>query len=119
VPVDLTIVEGQTSWAVPFGEIRVSTFHADGDMQHLRSVLAHEFGHLIAFRYGSWSYNGAAPEGWPAYSERPDEAWADCVARATTGIAEASWGLPPCEGQALSWTQQWLTAGPGAHPATR
>ena len=52
---------------------------------------------LIAFKYGSQAFNGAAPEGWPAYSARPEEAWADCFAQATTGIVRV-------DGDRDSWT---------------
>ena len=64
-------------------------------------MLAHEFGHLIAFRYGSQAYVGAPPEGWPAPTHRPEEAWADCVQRAFTGRASASHDLATCDGERL------------------
>jgi hypothetical protein len=117
IPVRLVVISGQTSWASPGGEIRVAVSHADASMPKLRAVLAHEFGHLIAFRYGAQTYNGAAPEGWPAYGARPEEAWADCVSQAATGVLEPL-GRPPCGGASLSWTRQWLAAGPSAHPVT-
>jgi hypothetical protein len=110
--VRLEVVAGNVSWADPSGRISVSEAHATGPQHRLTAVLAHEFGHLIAFRYGSHEYNGAAPEGWPAYSSRPEEAWADCVATAFTGISEPSHGLPPCGGESLSWTRSWLAQGP-------
>jgi hypothetical protein len=118
IPVRLVVIPGQTSWAVPGGEIRVAATHADASMPKLRAVLAHEFGHLIAFRYGAQTYNGAAPKGWPAYGARPEEAWADCVSQAATGVLDPSYGQPPCGGASLSWTRQWLAAGPSAHPVT-
>ncbi len=118
IPVRFELIGGATSWASPDGTIQVSDYHASAGEDLLRSVLAHEYGHLIAFRYGSQRYNGAAPEGWPAYSDRPEEAWADCVAQAMTGIVDPSHGLPPCAGSSLSWTSTWLDAGPAAHPRT-
>ncbi len=112
IPVQLEVIAGNVSWAEPSGRILVSEAHATGPQQRLSSLVAHEFGHLIAFRYGSRAYNGAAPSGWPAYSDRPEEAWADCVATAFTGIATAHHGLPVCSGESLSWTQSWLAQGP-------
>lgn len=112
ITVRLEIIDGSTSWAHPDGRIQVGTAHANGPEARLRATLAHEFGHLIAFRFGSHEYNGAAPEGWPAYSNRPEEAWADCVSQSFTGIVDPSHGLPPCSGTSLSWTQQWLAQGP-------
>jgi hypothetical protein len=112
ITVRLEIIGGSTSWAYPDGRIQVGQAHANGSESRLRATLAHEFGHLIAFRFGSGAYNGAAPEGWPAYSNRPEEAWADCVSQAFTGIVDPSHGLPPCSGDSLSWTQQWLAQGP-------
>lgn len=118
IQVRFEIIEGNTSWASPNGVIQVARAHANGSDRLLRGLLAHEFGHLVAFRYGSYEYNGAAPEGWPAYSSRPEEAWADCVSRAFTGIDDPSHDLPSCGGESLSWTSRWLGAGPGAHERT-
>ena len=112
IAVKLEVISGNVSWADPAGRILVSEAHANGPQARLTVLLAHEFGHLIAFRYGSREYNGAAPEGWPPYSDRPEEAWADCVATAFTGISAPHHGLPPCSGESLSWTQAWLAEGP-------
>lgn len=109
IPVEIITIGGTTSWAEPSGVIKVSTYHQS---HALATTLAHEFGHLIAFRYGSRAFNGAAPVGWPSYSGRPEEAWADCVAHAFTGIADPSHGLPACPAASLSWTRAWLAAGP-------
>jgi hypothetical protein len=116
IPVRLELVEGDTSWADPSGTIQVSAVHAEGSLANLQATLAHEFGHLIAFRYGSQSFNGAAPEGWPAYSSRAEEAWADCVSQAFTGIVAPSHGLAACSGASLDWAIGWLAQGPAAHP---
>jgi hypothetical protein len=118
VPVHFQLIEGNTSWASHDGTIQLGSTHYNGTDGLLRATIAHEFGHLIAFRYGSQAYNGAAPDGWPAYSDRPEEAWADCVSRALTGVNDPSHGLPACEGGSLSWTADWVGAGPGAHPRT-
>ena len=112
IPVRFEIISGGTSWGHPNGLIQVGTYHANGSSARLRATVAHEFGHLIAFRYGSRAYNGAAPKGWPAYGSNPAEAWADCVSQAFTGVIDPSHGLPPCSGASLSWTRQWLAQGP-------
>jgi hypothetical protein len=119
IQVRFEIIGGDTSWASPDGLIQVAERHATGNEAVLRALLAHEFGHLVAFGYGSQAFNGAAPEGWPPYSSRPEEAWADCVSRSFTGIDDPSHGLPSCTGSSLSWASNWLAAGPGAHPRTR
>lgn len=112
IPVRLELIGGNTSWADPAGSIQVSEAHANGSLGNLKATLAHEFGHLIAFRFGSQEYNGAAPSGWPAYSDRPEEAWADCVSQAFTGIVAPSHGLPACAGDSLDWTISWLSSRP-------
>jgi hypothetical protein len=118
IPVRFELIPGDTSWAYSDGTIKIGSTHANGPESILRATVAHEFGHLIAFRYGSQAYTGAAPEGWPTYSGRPEEAWADCVGRAFSGVSAPSHGLPACAGSSLSWAADWLRAGPGAHPAT-
>lgn len=112
ITVRLELIGGSTSWADPAGSIQVSEAHATGSHSNLAATLAHEFGHLIAFRFGSQAYNGAAPSGWPAYSDRPEEAWADCVSQAFTGIVAPSHGLPACSGVSLDWTISWLSSPP-------
>jgi hypothetical protein len=114
IAVRFEIIEGGTSWGFPDGLIQIGTYHANGSTARLRATVAHEFGHLIAFRYGSKAYNGAAPAGWPAYGSNPAEAWADCVSQAFTGVIDPSHGLPPCQGESLTWTQAWLAKGPPA-----
>lgn len=118
VPVRLVLIGGSTSWADHNGDIRVGSAHYNGSDAKLRAVLAHEFGHLIAFRYGSQAFNGAAPSGWPSYGSIPAEAWADCVSQAFTGVLDPSHGLPACSGSSLSWTVGWLAAGPSAYATT-
>jgi hypothetical protein len=119
VPVRLAISDGQYSWAHTSGLIEVASAHAAGDLAGLGDLLAHEFGHLIAFRYGTQAYAGAPPAGWPGTGPRPEEAWADCVQRAFTGRATGTHGQQPCDGGALAWTTEWLAKGPLAHPRTR
>jgi len=110
-------IGGSTSWASSNGTISIAAAHR-ANRSELAVTIAHEFGHLIAWRYGTQAYNGAAPAGWPAYSSRPEEAWGDCVAQVFTGITDPSHGLPPCGGTSLSWTHSWLGSGPSGHPVT-
>jgi hypothetical protein len=115
ITVQLESIDGSTSWGWPTGLIQVGTAHLTRGEDTLRTTLAHEFGHLIAYAYVSQAFHGAAPAGWPAYGNEPAEAWADCVARAFTGVDLPSHGLPSCAGAALSWAATWLAAGPSAH----
>ena len=112
VSVTFQLTPGPTSWASTDGLIQVGTYHANGDYNRLRVVLAHEFGHLIAYRWGSQAFLGAAPSGWPSFGSRPQESWADCVSRSFTGIDDPSRGLPSCSGSTFAWTQAWLAPGP-------
>ncbi|MGH9274298.1 MAG: hypothetical protein ACRDZU_06600, partial [Acidimicrobiales bacterium] len=117
ITVSIELIGGSTSWGWQSGLIQVSAAHARDD-DELRATLAHEFGHLIAYRYGAQSTNGAAPVGWPSYSDQPVEAWADCVTQAFTGLDDPSHGLPSCPAASLAWTATWLAQGPAAHPRT-
>lgn len=110
-------IAGNTSWASSNGTIKIAERHR-ANRSVLAVTIAHEFGHLIAWRYGTQAYNGAPPSGWPAYSQRPEEAWGDCVSQVFTGIIGPSHGLPPCGGSSLSWTHAWLGSGPNSHPVT-
>jgi hypothetical protein len=112
VPHRLDVIEGPYSRASTNGLISISTTHAQGSWDVLRMVTAHEFGHLIAFRYGTGEFLGAAPEGWPYSGPHPEEMWADCVATAFTGLTLPSHGLSPCPSSTLDWTRAWLAAGP-------
>jgi hypothetical protein len=112
VPHQLAIIDGLHSRASTNGLLSISRTHARGSWDVLRMVTAHEFGHLIAFRYGTGEFLGAAPEGWPYSGPQPEEMWADCVATAFTGLTLSSHGLSPCPTSTLSWTRAWLAAGP-------
>lgn len=112
IPVELVPTGGSTSWAYPNGRILVSSYHRNAGDRMLRNVLAHEFGHLIAFRFGSMRYNGAPPAGWPEPGYRPEEVWAKCVAKVFTGDDDHSFGMAPCGGEQLRWASAWLAAGP-------
>jgi hypothetical protein len=106
VPVHYEVRAGSTSLSYPDGLEAISSFHATGSFVRLEFVIGHEFGHQIAFKFGSGAYNGAAPAGWPGPSD--PEAWADCVGVAFTGRPSpiASHQCP--EGAALTFTVEWL-----------
>jgi hypothetical protein len=111
-------IGGTTSWANTDGSLRFGSFHLGGPWQHLRTVMAHELGHLVAFRYGSQAFLGAAPAGFPYTGSHPEEMWADCVARTFTGNIDPSHGLTPCDGDALGFARAFLAGGPEAHRRT-
>jgi hypothetical protein len=81
--------------------------------------MVHEFGHHVAFQFGTQSPFGAAPKGWPISGRPPVERWADCVSRSFTNYALGSHGQTPCTAASLSYAQRWLASGPRAHPRTR
>jgi hypothetical protein len=112
VAVRLSLVPGSRSRAWTDGEIEISEFHAAGPWDRLLAVVAHEFGHQIAFRHGSGAYLGAAPEGWAEVGPRPEERWADCVAGALTGVPLRAEGREPCVGAPLETAASILAAGP-------
>lgn len=106
------IIDGSTSWAHSDGTIQISKYHADADWTTVVATVTHEFGHLIAFEYGTGAYAGAPPAGWPYNGERPEEMWADCVTEAFTGIVAPSHGLPGCPADTRTWTANWLATNP-------
>ena len=65
MPARVEITEGRTSWAATDGTIRMSRYHVGGSWRHLRAVVAHEWGHGAAIRYGTQETLGAPPEGFP------------------------------------------------------
>ncbi|MGH9185015.1 MAG: hypothetical protein ACRD0U_04230, partial [Acidimicrobiales bacterium] len=114
LPVDLSLRTGSISYAYPTGVIEISEGHAISRWSTLVLVTTHEFGHQIAYRYGTQAYFGAAPEGWPYAGASPEERWADCVAIVFTGPNRYA----SCPDDALAWTADWLAAGPAAHSLT-
>lgn len=112
IPAELRIIPGQSSWASTRGRMYIGSHHASGDWARLRAIVAHEFGHLIAFRYGTSSALGAPPAGWPEPGLSAPERWADCVATAFTGRPLGSHGQAACSDESLSWTVAHLAAGP-------
>lgn len=111
------VIPGSTSWASSTGRISIARDHT-ATPELLADVVGHEFGHLIAFRYGSQAYAGAPPAGWPAPAERPEEAWADCVQRVFLGRGNPSHGLSPCDGDQLRAAHDWIAQGPASHERT-
>lgn len=97
------VIAGATSWGWDHGLIQISRFHASGPWWRLRAVVAHEVGHVIAFRYGSQDYHGAPPAGAPL-GPGSEETWAECVAGAFTGHQVH----PECGPDAVAWTAEWL-----------
>jgi hypothetical protein len=101
-------IEGSTSYAYSPRTIYLAEYHLNSSDRYLQVIIAHEYGHLIAFKYGTGEYLGAPPEGWPPRTDRPEEHWADCVQQVFLGFAEPTRGLPPCEGEQLSWASEYL-----------
>ena len=118
VPVRIAIVEGSTTMSWTDGGLDVGSAHASGEWARLGAIMAHEFGHHVAFRYGTQVELGAAPEGWPPSGEIPVERWADCVSNTFTAYGLGSHGQETCTGSSQTWTDDWLPPGPDAHPRT-
>jgi hypothetical protein len=109
-PVRIEIIEGQTSWSATDGTIRMSRYHAEGTWAHLRAVLGHEWGHQVAFRYGTQRRLGAPPEGFPGEESQAPEAWASCVSRVLTNDGQDP--ASACADEPLYFTASWLASGP-------
>ena len=112
------LISGTSSTSAYGRGIWVGRFHAAGPKPQLRSVMAHEFGHHIAFFYGSQAVYGAAPKGFPQ-GVTSVETWADCVAVAFSGVDKHGTNVKKhCSKAGLRWTKAWLKKGPAAHPRT-
>lgn len=118
VPLQVGIISGATSLSYADGRLQMGSAHVAGPWDRLVAIVAHEFGHHIAFRYGTQSTLGAAPTGWPTSGNPPVERWADCVSRSFTGYPLGSHGMSACEDPSLGWTRDFVGAGPSAHPRT-
>lgn len=118
VPIELGTIGGATSLSYPDGRLEMGTSHLSGPWDRLVAIVSHEFGHHIAFRYGTQAELGAAPAGWPSSGSPPVERWADCVARSFTAYPLGSHGMSACEDPSLGWTRGFLQAGPAAAPRT-
>lgn len=110
LPAELSVIEGQTSWATRPNRIEISEAHATGSRWYLDVVVAHEYGHLVGFAHGSGL--DSWPNGWPPATSRPEEHWADCAQQVFTGTVAPSYGLPPCDGRQLAWARKFLVGGP-------
>ena len=111
VPVRISLIDGDTSWSYDDGTMDLSVTHLSSD-SIARFTLAHEWGHQVAWKYGTNAYNGAGPAGFPYAGALPEEMWADCVGVSLSGVAQHSHGLPGCSADALAFTSSWLAAGP-------
>jgi hypothetical protein len=114
IPVSFQVIAGRTSWSSFSGLIQVGDGQLTSAVPHATFIIAHEFGHLIAWHYGTDAFNGAGPAGFPYTGQMPEEMWADCVAQAFTGSSYPTPGLHGCPSDALAFTTQFLTSGPGA-----
>ncbi|WP_127506303.1 hypothetical protein [Actinoplanes solisilvae] len=112
------LISGKSSTSAYRMGIWVSRFHAAKPAPLLRHTMAHEFGHHIAFYYGSQVVYGAAPTGFPQ-GVTSVETWADCVASAFSGVDKHGTNVKKhCSRAGLRWTKAWLSKGPYAHPRT-
>ncbi len=118
VPVRVSIIKGATSLSYPDGRLQVGSAHAGGDWTRLQAIMAHEFGHHIAFEYGTQANLGAAPAGWPSSGRNPVERWADCIARDFTGYPLGSHRDAPCDGPSFTWTVDWTAPPPSTRQRT-
>lgn len=110
LPVTVEVIPGSVSWGYP-DRIQIAQNHL-GSAELADVTLAHEFGHVIAFAFGTREFAGAAPAGWPSATANPAEHWADCVQQVWAGVARPSHGLPPCGGAQLEWTRRYLAVVP-------
>jgi hypothetical protein len=119
VSVKITVIDGNTSWSSSGGVIRFGRGQLVGSWDHARFIATHEWGHQVAFLYGSQADFGAPPDGFPYHGRHPEEVWADCVARTLTGL---SWPTdrtyPRCDADLAGWAGSWLAPGPGARTRT-
>ena len=111
VPARVSVIDGDTSWSYDDGTIDMAVSHLSSH-NIARFTVAHEWGHLVAWKYGTNAYNGAGPAGFPYSGSLPAEMWADCVGVVISGVSQHSHGLPGCPGDALSFTSSWLAGGP-------
>jgi hypothetical protein len=113
LPVSVRVIGGKTSWSNWNGLIEISDWHLFHAVDRARNTLAHEWGHQVAWHYGTDAYEGAPPAGFPYRGRTPEEQWADCVAEVLTGTVYPSSGLGACPSDALAYTRAFLDAGPG------
>ncbi len=113
VPVHVLVIAGSTSYSSWGGLIEIGEWHLTSTLARARNVLTHEWGHHVAWLYGTDAYNGAPPAGFPYTGRAPQEQWADCVAETFTGTSYPTDGLGPCPGDALAFTASFFAWAPG------
>jgi hypothetical protein len=113
VPVRFQVIPGNTSWSSWGGLIEVGEWHLTSSVARAKNVLTHEWGHQVAWLYGTDAYNGAPPAGFPHSGSNTEEQWADCVAEALTGTSYPTGGLGRCPGDALAFTAAFFARAPG------
>ena len=113
VPVRFQVIPGQTSWSSWGGLIEIGEWHLMSSVARAKNVLTHEWGHEVAWLYGTDDYNGAPPAGFPYRGPNTEEQWADCVAEALTGTSYPTGGLGRCPGDALTFTAAFFAKAPG------
>ncbi len=106
VPVYVEVIPGNTSWSSYGGLIEIGDWHLFDSEARARFVLAHEWGHQAAWRFGPDTYDGQPPAGFPGDGSSPEEQWADCVAEVLTGMSGG------CPTAGFAFTARWIAAGP-------
>ncbi|HET7489789.1 MAG TPA: hypothetical protein VFJ85_17815 [Acidimicrobiales bacterium] len=113
VPVRIALVPGNTSLAQR-GLLLMGTRSLAG--RNALFLTVHEWGHEVAYLYGTQASAGAPPAGFPYAGPRPEETFADCVANALTGARLATDGTYAfCSAGLAAWVAGWLATGPASH----
>jgi hypothetical protein len=113
VPGRFQVIPGKTSWSSWGGLIEIGDWHLTSSVARAKNVLTHEWGHQVAWLYGTDAFNGAPPAGFPYTGGNGEEQWADCVAEALTGTSYPTGGLGRCPGDALTFTSAFFARAPG------
>lgn len=114
LPVDITLIPGRTNYALR-GQLQLATRSLRG--RNAVFLTVHEWGHEVAYQYGTQAFSGAPPTGFPYAGPHPEEVFADCVANALTGATLATGGaFPFCSPDQSAWAGGWLATGPASHP---
>lgn len=109
IPERVVSTGGNTSYSSSDGTITVGAGQMDDTWDHARFIAVHEFGHQVAFKFGTLSYLGAPPAGFPYTGRHPEEVFADCFATALTGVVWPTYGIyPVCPAASVNWTRNWV-----------